>query len=131
MALERVTNSFTLPAAKDLSSFRFRMMTLNTGGQVTNNATAGEVITYGVLLNPDASGTGQSAHVGVAGLLRVEAATAGKPGDALTLAASGKVSNHAEGTGTRQIVVGVALEDYSTGAIFTMVTPAPSHRGEK
>lgn len=131
MALFREDLTFNAEAAKDLSSFQHRFMKLDTGGKVTNNATAGESVTFGVLQNNDASGTGQAARVAFLGRLRVVAGTtSGNAGDRLTLAASGKVQTHTEGTGTRQIVVGLALEDYSTGVTFTALVPAPYHRGE-
>ena len=123
-------NPYVGEAAKNMSAFQYYFVKLNTGGQVTSVAAATDLV-LGVLRNEDADATGKAVIVDQRGSILCKAGTtSGKPGDQLTIDASGKVTKHTAGTGTRQNVVGMALEDYSTGAIFAVQIPTPFHRGE-
>lgn len=127
---KKVIADFTAEAAKDLSSFQHRFCKVNTGGNITNTATGGD-IPAGVIGNKTADATGKSVVVETFGVLLVTAGTtSGNAGDLLQLGTTGKVSKHTQGTGTRAQVVGIALEDYTTGVTFKAQIPAPFHRGE-
>jgi hypothetical protein len=120
MASENIVQSITLPAAADLSSSQFKLVTVNSSGQAAlANATA---LVVGVLQNKP-SAAGQAATVAVHGVSKAVAGGAITAGARVTADASG---NAIAAASAGDAVLGVALTGAASGDVFpVLINPYP------
>lgn len=114
MAYEESLKTITLPAAGDLSGSQYRVVKVNTSGQIELCTAGAKAV--GVLQDkPPAAG--MAACVGICGVTKVYAVSGVAAGDQLEATTNGAADTHSAGE-----PFGIALEDApDSGGIITAV----------
>lgn len=116
MATTGVYVAKSFEAGEDLSSAKWRFVTLETDGQV-DLADADAEATLGVAMtNPDTAG--QAVTVAVSGVVKVYAGGSITAGDEVVTDASGEAVEKSTSSSATAVTAGVALEDADDGDVF-------------
>jgi hypothetical protein len=116
MAYDNVTQTISLPAGADLRTHQFKLVEINTSGQIVLAATAGQRC-LGVLQNEP--NTGEPADVAVAGISKCVAGGTIDEGDLITpqvTTASGLATSTAANN-----VIGRAVTPAASGQLFSLL----------
>lgn len=109
-----------LKAASDLAAYQFHIVKFSSDRTVTVAAAATDLV-IGILQNGDADSDGAPATVRTGGLSKLKAGGSISAGQYVVADGSGHGVAVTLGTTTTNVAIGRAIEDASSGDIFTVL----------